>query len=209
MKSIEVKSIEVKSIKRGFFLPVLLLALLLIVSCGGDKKASPAGDTTDTVKKGGVFADVVAALSEEDSTPPEPAFEKGEMTRKEWKLFIRARNRLYVPIETYDYYYEDESDEESEGEEKVASLDDILKAEREQYLTLRQSLSDTAKTYGEVKKDVDEKLGDFFDDLKELMETVPATEREKVLEIVCLRFSNILLKQGVLPESYSAESPNK
>ncbi|MBN1573139.1 MAG: hypothetical protein JW984_08085 [Deltaproteobacteria bacterium] len=196
-----------KSIKRGFILPVLLLVPIVIVSCGGEKKVSPTGDTTDKVKKGGVFADIVAALSEDASKPPDLAFEKGEMTKKEWKLFIRARNRLYVPIETYDYYYsEDESGEESEGEEKVDSLDDILKTEREQYLTLRQSLGDTPKSYDEVKKDVDQKLNDFFDDLTELMETVPAAEREKVLEIVCLRFSNTLLKQGVLPESFTAES---
>jgi hypothetical protein len=199
------KSIEVKSIKRGFILPVLLLVPLLVVSCGGEKKTSPAGDAATEGKEGGVFADVVAALSEDDSKPPEPAFEKGEMTKKEWKLFIEARNRLYVPIETYDYYYEDESDEESEGEE-VESIDDILKAEREQYLTLRKSLGDTAKTYDEAKKEVDEHLGDFFDDLEGLMEITPAAEREKVLEIVCLRFGNILLKQGVPPESFTAGS---
>jgi|GEM_PF-2197354 len=199
-----------KSINRGFFLLVPLLISLLLVSCGGEKKISPAGDTTEAVKKGGVFADVVAAISEDDSEPPELAFEKGEMTKKEWKLFIRARNRLYVPIETYDYYHsDDEYGDESEGEEKVDSLDDILKAEREQYLTLRRSLGNTVKSYCEVKESVDEKLKDFFDDLTELTEMIPEAKREKVLEIVCLRFSNILLKQGVLPESYSAESPNK
>ena len=199
-----------KSINRGFFLLVPLLISLLLVSCGGGEKMSPAGDTTDVEKKGGVFADVVAALSEDDSKPPDLDFKKGEMTKKEWKLFIQARNRLYVPIETYDYYYsEDEYGDESEGEKKVESLDDILKAEREQYLTLRRSLGDTAKPYDEVKESVDEKLKGFFDDLAELTEVTPTAKREKVLEIVCLRFSNTLLKQGVLPESYSAKSPDK
>lgn len=213
-----------KKTERRFLFFALILIPLLAVSCGGKTKTTPAGDETGGVKAGGVFADVVAALMADDEKPPEVAFEKGEMTKAEWKLFIRARNRLYVPIETYDYYYSDDEygNEGSDEGTEEKSLGDILTEEREEYQALRQSLVGPAEDteaplvpdkkgsmYDGTNKAVEEKLNTFFADLPTLMENTPESDREKVIEIVCLRFSNILLRHGILPESFPAEPLDK
>jgi hypothetical protein len=206
-----------KGIKRASIIFTLILVSIFLVSCGGgETKTTPTGEEIGDVKKGGVFGDVITVLSEEDVAPPEPTFKKDEMTKKEWKLFIQARNRLYVPLESYEYYYEDEYTDDPEGDTDVDSLGDILKKEQEQYQTLRYSLkesfkestSDTGKDDGTIGDDlgkVDEKLNTFFSDLTELMEVTPDAKREEVLEIVCLRFNNTLLRLGILPETFSAK----
>jgi hypothetical protein len=213
-----------KKRERSFLFFALFSMLLLVVSCGGEKETAPAGDEAGKAKIGGVFADVIEALDAEDQKPPEVAFERGEMTKAEWKLFVRARNRLYVPIETYDYYYSDDEygDEESGDGTDVKSLDDILTEEREEYGALRKSLTGPAEgaesastptikgsPYDGTNAAVEEKLETFFADLPTLMENTPESKREKVVEIVCLRFSNILLKNGILPESFPAEPLDK
>ena len=203
-----------RRIKRVSIIFALITMSIFLVSCGGETKTTPAEKETGGEKKGGVFGDVITALSVDDTAPPELTFNKDEMTKKEWKLFIQARNRLYVPLESYEYYYsEDEYTEDSEGETVVDSLSDILKEEREQYQSLRyslkKSLTDTGKDYGNIssdeKKNIDEKLNKLFGDLAELMEVTPDAKREEVLEIVCLRFSITLLRLGILPETFSAK----
>ncbi len=206
-----------KGIKRLSIIFTLILVSIFLVSCGGgETKTTPTGEETGDVKKGGVFGDVITALSGDDITPPELTFKKDEMTKKEWKLYVQARNRLYVPLESYEYYYEDEYTEDLEGDTVVDSLGDILTKEREQYQSLRyslkeslnESISDTGKDDGTIGDDlgkVDEKLNTFFSDLTELMEVTPDAKREEVLRIVCLRFSNTLLRLGILPETFSAK----
>jgi len=202
-----------REIKRVSIIFTLILVPIFLVSCGGDTKTTPAGEETMDVKKGGVFGDVITALSVDDIAPPELTFKKDEMTKKEWKLYVQARNRPYVPLESYEYYYEDESTEDSEGDTVVDSLDDILKEEREQYQSLRgslkETLSDTGRDYGNIsdddRKNIDEKLNVLFTDLTKLMKITPDAERKEVLEIVCLRFSNTLLRLGILPETFSAK----
>lgn len=203
--------------KRVSIIFILILIPVFLVSCGGETKTTPAGEETGDVKKGGVFDDVITALSEEDVAPPELTFKKDEMTKKEWKLFIQARNRLYVPLESYEYYYEDEYTDDPEGDTDVDSLGDILKKEQEQYQTLRyslkeslkESISDTGRDYGNIseddRKNIDEKLNALFSDLTELMKIIPDAKREEVLIIVCLRFNNTLLRLGILPETFSAK----
>ncbi len=206
-------------IKRVSIIFALVLIPIFLVSCGGETKTTPAGEEIGDTKQGGVFGDVITALSEyelskEDTAPPELTFKKSEMTKKEWKLFIQARNRLYVPLESYEYYYsEDEYTDDPEGDTVADSLGNILKEEREQYQSLRyslkESLTDTKGNYSNIsndeKKNIDEKLNTLFGDLTELMKVTPDAKREEVLEIVCLRFNITLLRLGILPETFSAK----
>jgi hypothetical protein len=151
----------------------------------------------------GVFSDVIKALDEVGDEYPQEISEEDGIGKKEKRLLLEGRSSFYVPIDTYDYYYDYDS-EEGQGADP---LETILDSEWEEYMALSKSISleDTSSTNAEVREKIEENLEDFYIDLPKLMADInplPKSIREKVIHIVSLRYHNIILRGGLDPVSF-------
>jgi hypothetical protein len=192
---------------RRLFYIFLISAVAVLWACHA---APPEGGTT--AEKGGVFADVIAAVETVKESLPKTGEPDSDVPRGEWKLILDARLRLTVPHIVSDGstndYYEPEGTDTTGGADTTQgdALDVILDAEWEEYTTLSNSvLSETADP--EVVKTAGESLTDFYRDLPTLMAAVPDSMRERVLHIVVLRYFNTILRAGVDPRLYMLMQP--
>ncbi len=188
---------------------VLLLCLLAILwAC-----RAKAPETPQAPAKGGVFSDVIEAISQVEGTLPEAAERDRDVPRDEWKLIEQARARFTLPLNEYgsategDSYQPETTDttdavDTSQGD----ALDLILDAEWSQYQALSASLPPGTPD-PELIKSAQDSLADFYRDLPTLMSVVPDTQRERVLHIVVLRYLNTILRSGVDPRLFTIMQP--
>lgn len=179
-----------------FFL--LIFFTIFISSC--EKEVEPESISPEPE---GIFSDVIKALEEVGEEYPKEISEDDGIGKKEKRLLFEGRSSFFVPIDTYDYYYDYES-EEGEG---VDPLETILDSEWEEYMALSKSISSegTSSSAAEVREKIEENLKDFYLDLPKLMAHVnllPKNLREKVIHIVSLRYHNIILRGGLDPVSF-------
>lgn len=182
-----------------FFVFFLLISFTIFtLSC--EKEIEQEGISPEPV---GVFSDVIKALDEVSDEYPQEISEEDGIGKNEKRLLLEGRSSFYVPIDTYDYYYDYDS-EEGEGADP---LETILNSEWEEYMALSKSISseDTSSTNAEVREKIEENLEDFYIDLPKLMVDInplPKSIREKVIHIVSLRYHNIILRGGLDPVSF-------
>ncbi len=179
---------------------ILIFFVIFISSC--EKKVEPKGISPEPE---GVFSDVIKALDEVGDEYPKEISDDDGITKKEKRLLLEGRSNFFVPIDTYDYYYDYE--EEGEGADPIET---ILNSEWEEYMALSKSISSegTSSTNAEVREKIEENLEDFYLDLPKLMAHIdhlnplPKNIREKVIHIVSLRYHNIILRGGLDPVSF-------
>jgi len=185
------------SCPRLFIFFVLISFAIFAASCG--KKTEPEVVAPEPE---GIFSDVLKALTKVGDEYPREISEEDGISKKEKKLLLEGRNSFYVPVDTYEYYYDYE--EEGEG---INPLDMILNSEWEEYIALSNSISTegTSSTDAELRKNIEENLEDFYLDLPKLMseiEPLPKNIRGKVIHIVSLRYQNTILRGGLDPVSF-------
>jgi hypothetical protein len=186
--------------------PVVFLLVSALAIVWGCHAAPPAGEGAPA--KGGVFADVIAAVETVKKSMPAAEKRDSDVPRGEWKLILDARERFTVPRVVSESssegdYYQPEGTDAAGGADTTQgdALDVILDAEWEEYTTLSNAaLSVTADP--ELVKVARESLTDFYRDLPVLMDAVPDAMRERVLHIVVLRYFNTILRAGVDPRLY-------
>jgi hypothetical protein len=186
-----------KNSLRLFVFFLLVSFTISTTSCG--KKTEPEVIAPEPE---GVFSDVLKAIYEIGDEYPKEISEEDGITKKERKLLLEGRSSFFVPVDTYEYYYDYE--EEGEG---INPLDTILNSEWEEYLALSSSLSseDTSSRDTELRGKIEENLKDFYLDLPELMaetDLLPEHIRRKVISIVSLRYHNTILRGGLDPVSF-------
>ncbi len=120
------------------------LSYVLLISAAamlwGCHAAPPEGEGTPA--KGGVFADVIAAVETVNTSIPDPGERDSDVPRGEWKLILDARQRFTVPRIVSDYsaetdYYEPEEADTAGSTDMTRgdALDVILDAEWDEYTT--------------------------------------------------------------------------
>lgn len=163
------------------------LTLLLLTPVACDKGEPPLIEEDIVIDAENIFADIMEAIAElEEDFASKTVWERDEyLSDREWDLLTDARESFYVPMDTSDYYYYYYDDEQEEGGNP---LEAILDAEWESYLALRASIEGFSEPTPDIDEKSDERLDKFYSDLEALLEMTPERLREKVLNIVSLRY---------------------
>ena len=184
---------------RFFIFILLFLAAPLFGAC--EKKAPVEGAPGAA---GGVFADVIDAVKAEMEKAPDPAFRDDDVKRFEERLITAAKTDLFVPINETEYsqYYDEQADESGK-----TTLDTIIDAEWEKYLSLINAVSspESAAPDAGAGARISESLTGFCADLPGLIDEVKSTPdcvKGKVNTIIALRYQNIILREGVDPRVF-------
>jgi hypothetical protein len=170
-------------------------------------------ETPQAPAKGGVFSDVIEAISQVEGTLPEAAERDRDVPRGEFKLIEEARARFTMPLNEYgsstegDSYNPDTTDTSDTADTSQGdALDVILDEEWSQYQALSASVPPGTPD-PELLKSAQDSLEDFYRDLPILMSVVPDTQRERVLHIIVLRYFNTILRSGVDPRLFTIMQP--